>query len=87
MENNQLQNNQQEMTLSEMMFILSACFYIEASTIGQKALEEKNQALVVIRNENDPTVKAEEDTANSEMSAMTSEEDSLTPPPEDSSLS
>lgn len=85
MDNNLIPNNQQEMTLPEMMFVLSACFYIEASKIGQKALEEKNQVFVVVRNENDPTVKAEEEAAKSEMSSIESEENSLTPPPEDSS--
>jgi hypothetical protein len=87
MENQPATFSQQEMTLAEMMFILSAGFYVEASNIGQKALEEKNQNFVVVRNENDPTVKDEEAKAESEMASMESEEASLEPPPEDSSIS
>ena len=87
MDNQNIQHQQQEMTLAEMMFLLSASFYIEAYTIGQKALEEKNQNFVVVRNENDPTVRDEEARAKSEMDSMESEEASLTPPPEDSSVS
>ena len=87
MDNQNIQHQQQEMTLAEMMFLLSASFYIEASTIGQKALEEKNQNFAVVRNENDPTVRDEEARAKSEMDSMESEEASLTPPPEDSSVS
>lgn len=76
--------NKDEMTLTEMLFVLSAQFYIEAATIGQKALENKNLNFIVMKNENDPTVKAEEAAAEKDMEEFATEESSLAPRPRDS---
>lgn len=53
------QLQERELTTTEMMFLVSAYFYIEASTLAQQALETKNPAFIVIKQENDPTVREE----------------------------
>jgi len=49
---------EREMTPTEMMFLVSAYFYIEASEVAQQALIEKNPAFIVLKQENDPTIQA-----------------------------
>ena len=72
-----------EMTVQEMLFLVSAHFYAEASNLGQQALEAKNEAFVVIKNANNPEVKAAKDAAEAEVSALDKEEAGYTPGPEE----
>jgi len=55
-----------ELNPTEMMFLVSAYFYIEASALAQQALESKNPDFIVIKQENNPTVRAEIDQTTTE---------------------
>ncbi len=48
---------QRELNATEMMFLVSAYFYIEASILAQQALEAKNPAFVVVKKETDSTIQ------------------------------
>ena len=72
-----------EMTVQEMLFLVSAHFYAEAAHLGQQALEAKNEAFVVIKNANNPEVRAAKEAAEAEQGELDTEEAGYTPPPTD----
>ena len=49
----------QEMSLAEMMFLVSAAMYTSASNIASKALQEKNENFIVVKQANNPAVRNE----------------------------
>jgi len=63
-----------EMSLQEMMFLVSACFYTTAAEIGQQALEAKNEALVVIKHADVPDIAKEIEAAGKEITDFKTKE-------------
>jgi hypothetical protein len=74
----------QEMSMQEMLFIMTSYFYIVASELSQQALEVKNEALVVIKKEDDPEVAKDLEATKEYIAGVDKEEQSLSLAPEDS---
>ena len=62
------EGTEREMTLQEMLFLVSSFFYIDAIELGQKALIEKDQTFIVILNADNPEIKLAKAAAEAEVS-------------------